>query len=152
MANRIALGKANNGSSDIYGLWISKPAISGGFDGNVINGSGVLCDDEDMLFDSRKGKFASVLANQDGTGSAQSVTVPAGKRPMLPTGVNESNIKLSGATVAELLTEGTASLLVFDTLNPYFAVPLSVPNLPNATLLDIMNSLLLYLTTHILHH
>ena len=83
MANRIALGKANDGSSDIYGLWISKPAISGGFDGNVINGSGVLCDDEDMLFDSRKGKFASVLANQTGTGSAQSVTVPAGKRLML---------------------------------------------------------------------
>ena len=79
MANRVVLGKANNGSSDIYGLWISKPAISGGFDGNVINGSGVLCDDEDMLFDSRKGKFASVLANQNGTGSAQSITVPAGK-------------------------------------------------------------------------
>ena len=83
MANRVVLGKANNGSSDIYGLWISKPAISGGFDGNVINGSGVLCDDEDMLFDSRKGKFASVLANQNGTGSAQSITVPAGKRLML---------------------------------------------------------------------
>jgi len=83
MANRVVLGTANDGSSDVYGLWISKPAISGGFDGNVINGSGVLCDDEDMLFDSRKGKFASVLANQDGTGSAQSVTVPAGKRLML---------------------------------------------------------------------
>ena len=83
MANRIVLGKANDGSSDVYGLWLSKPAISGGFDGNVINGSGVLCDDEDMLFDSRKGKFASVLANQNGSGSAQSVTVPAGKRLML---------------------------------------------------------------------
>ena len=83
MANRIVLGKANDGSSDVYGLWISKPAISGGFDGNVINGSGVLCNDEDMLFDSRKGKFASVLANQNGTGSVQSVTVPAGKRLML---------------------------------------------------------------------
>ena len=78
MANRIVLGKANDGSSDVYGLWISKPAISGGFDGNVINGSGVLCNDEDMLFDSRKGKFASVLANQNGTGSVQSVTVPPG--------------------------------------------------------------------------
>ena len=83
MANRIVLGKANDGSSDVYGLWISKPAISGGFDGNVINGSGVLCDEEDMLIDSRKGKFASVLANQNGTGSVQSVTVPAGKRLML---------------------------------------------------------------------
>ena len=77
MANRIVLGKANDGSSDVYGLWLSKPG------GNVINGSGVLCNDEDMLFDSRKGKFASVLANQNGTGSAQSVTVPAGKRLML---------------------------------------------------------------------
>ena len=83
MANRIVLGKANDGSSDVYGLWLSKPAISGGFDGNVINGSGVLCDEEDMLIDSRKGKFASVLANQNGTGSVQSVTVPAGKRLML---------------------------------------------------------------------
>ena len=77
MANRIVLGKANDGSSDVYGLWLSKPGV------NVVNGSGVLCNDEDMLFDSRKGKFASVLANQNGTGSAQSVTVPAGKRLML---------------------------------------------------------------------
>ena len=77
MANRIVLGKANDGSSDVYGLWLSKPGV------NVVNGSGVLCDEEDMLIDSRKGKFASVLANQNGTGSAQSVTVPAGKRLML---------------------------------------------------------------------
>ena len=42
----------------------------------------MLCDQEDMLFDSRKGKFAQIFANQDGTGSAQSVTVPAGKRLM----------------------------------------------------------------------
>ncbi len=77
MANRIVLGKANDGSSDVYGLWLSKPGV------NVVNGSGVLCDEEDMLIDSRKGKFASVLANQNGSGSAQSVTVPAGKRLML---------------------------------------------------------------------
>ena len=83
MSNRIVLGKANDGSSDIYGLWVSKPAISGGFNGNVINGSGVLCDQEDMLFDSRKGKFNQVLAKNTGTGSGQTVTVPAGKRVML---------------------------------------------------------------------
>jgi|TARA_B100000315_G_C14436415_1_gene522631 hypothetical protein len=77
MANRIVLGKANDGSSDVYGLWLSKPGV------NIVNGSGVLCDEEDMLIDSRKGKFASVLANQNGTGSVQSVTVPAGKRLML---------------------------------------------------------------------
>ena len=77
MANRIVLGKANDGSSDVYGLWLSKPGV------NIVNGSGVLCDEEDMLIDSRKGKFASVLANQNGSGSAQSVTVPAGKRLML---------------------------------------------------------------------
>jgi len=83
MSNRIVLGKANDGSSDIYGLWVSKPAISGGFNGNVINGSGVLCDQEDMLFDSRKGKFNQILASKTGTGSGQTVTVPAGKRVML---------------------------------------------------------------------
>ena len=76
MANRVVLGKANDGSSDIYGLFVSKPGV------DIINGSGVLCDQEDMLFDSRKGKFAQIFANQDGTGSAQSVTVPAGKRLM----------------------------------------------------------------------
>ena len=76
MAKRVVLGKANDGSSNIYGLFVSKPGVE------IINGSGVLCDQEDMLFDSRKGKFAQVLANQDGTGSAQSVTVPAGKRLM----------------------------------------------------------------------
>ena len=83
MARRIVLGKANDGSSDIYGLWISKPAISGGFDGNVVNGSGVLCAQEDMLFDSRKGKFNQILAKNTGTGSGQTVTVPAGKRVMV---------------------------------------------------------------------
>ena len=76
MANRVVLGKANDGSSDIYGLFVSKPGV------DIINGSGVLCDQEDMLFDSRKGKFAQIFANQDGTGSTQSVTVPAGKRLM----------------------------------------------------------------------
>ena len=77
MAKRIVLGKANDGSSDIYGLFVSKPGVE------IVNGSGVLCDQEDMLFDSRKGKFAQILANQNGTGSAQSVTVPAGKRLMV---------------------------------------------------------------------
>ena len=77
MAKRVLLGKANDGSSNIYGLFVSKPGVE------IINGSGVLCDQEDMLFDSRKGKFAQVLANQNGTGSAQSVTVPAGKRLMV---------------------------------------------------------------------
>ena len=67
MANRILLG--NRGGT--YGLFVSKPGS------NVIS-----CDDEDLMFDSRKGKFAQVLANQNGSGSAQSVTVPAGKRLM----------------------------------------------------------------------
>ena len=77
MAKRVLLGKANDGCSNIYGLFVSKPGVE------IINGSGVLCDQEDMLFDSRKGKFAQVLANQNGSGSAQSVTVPAGKRLMV---------------------------------------------------------------------
>ena len=68
MANRILLG--NRGGT--YGLFVSKPGS------NVIS-----CDDEDLMFDSRKGKYAQVLANQNGSGSAQSVTVSAGKRLMV---------------------------------------------------------------------
>ena len=62
MSNRLVLGKANDGSSDIYGLWMSKPGV------NIVNGSGVLCDQEDMLFDSRRAEIVSQpLAS--GTGS-----------------------------------------------------------------------------------
>ena len=112
MANRIALGKANDGSSDIYGLWISKPGVA------IVNGSGVLCDQEDMLFDSRKGKFASVLANQTGTGSTQSVTVPAGKRLMLFINGSDSRCRhyatqtVSTNTMSITVTNGVKYLLV----------------------------------------
>ena len=86
MADRILLGKANDGSSDIYGLWVSKPAISGGFDGNVVNGSGVLCDLEDMMFDSRH-DYGQVLAKGvvEGDGGADniSVTVRDGVEPFV---------------------------------------------------------------------
>ena len=47
MADRLVVGKANDGTSDVYGLWVSKPGV------NVINGSGVLAASEDLLFDSR---------------------------------------------------------------------------------------------------
>ena len=118
MANRIVLGKANDGSSDVYGLWMSKPAISGGFDGNVINGSGVLCDDEDMLIDSRKGKFAQVLLNQGGTGSAQTVPVPAGKRCMVFIAPHSSQCRhyatqtVSGNTMSITVSNGVRYVLL----------------------------------------
>ena len=63
MADRLVVGKANNGTSDVYGLWVSKPGV------NVINGSGVLASAEDLLFDSRN-PFGQVL-------SSGAIVVPA---------------------------------------------------------------------------
>jgi hypothetical protein len=60
MADRLVLGKANNGTSDIYGLWVSKPGV------NVIDGSGVLTDSRNLLFDSRN-PYGQVL--KAGSGS-----------------------------------------------------------------------------------
>lgn len=63
MADRLVVGKANDGSNDIYGLWVSKPGV------NVINGSGVLTDSRNLLFDSRN-PFGQVL--KAGAGSVPS--------------------------------------------------------------------------------
>jgi hypothetical protein len=63
MADRLVVGKANDGTSDVYGLWVSKPGV------NVINGSGVLTDSRNLLFDSRN-PFGQVL--KAGSGSVPS--------------------------------------------------------------------------------
>ena len=68
MADRLCLGKANNGSSDVYGLWVSKPGV------NVINGSGVLAASEDLLFDSRN-PFGQVLKSGVVTASGDTTTI-----------------------------------------------------------------------------
>ena len=94
MANRILLG--NRGGT--YGLFVSKPGS------NVIS-----CDDEDLMFDSRKGKFAQVLANQNGSGSAQSVTVPAGKRLMLFINPSDSRCR---HTATQTVSTNTMSITV----------------------------------------
>ena len=94
MANRILLG--NRGGT--YGLFVSKPGS------NVIS-----CDDEDLMFDSRKGKFAQVLANQIGSGSAQSVTVPAGKRLMLFINPSDSRCR---HTATQTVSTNTMSITV----------------------------------------
>ena len=94
MANRILLG--NRGGT--YGLFVSKPGS------NVIS-----CDDEDLMFDSRKGKFAEVLANQNGSGSAQSVTVPAGKRLMLFINPSDSRCR---HTATQTVSTNTMSITV----------------------------------------
>ena len=94
MANRILLG--NRGGT--YGLFVSKPGS------NVIS-----CDDEDLMFDSRKGKFAQVLANQNGSGSAQSVTVPAGKRLMLFLNPSDSRCR---HTATQTVSTNTMSITV----------------------------------------
>lgn len=70
MAERLCLGKANNGTSDVYGLWVSKPGV------NVINGSGVLAASEDLLFDSRN-PFGQVLKSGVVTAGADTTTVVA---------------------------------------------------------------------------
>ena len=94
MANRILLG--NRGGT--YGLFVSKPGS------NVIS-----CDDEDLMLDSRKGKFAQVLANQNGSGSAQSVTVPAGKRLMLFINPSDSRCR---HTATQTVSTNTMSITV----------------------------------------
>ena len=68
MADRLCLGKANNGTSDVYGLWVSKPGV------NVINGSGVLAASEDLLFDSRN-PFGQVLKSGVVSCTADSTTI-----------------------------------------------------------------------------
>jgi hypothetical protein len=68
---RILLGKANDGSSDIYGMWVSKANVP------VIDPtSGELCNVEDMLFDSRH-DYGQTLARGlvDGTGGADTIDV-----------------------------------------------------------------------------
>ena len=81
MANRVVLGKANDGSSDIYGLFVSKPGV------DIINGSGVLCDQEDMLFDSTNMDYGQTLARGFVAGDAGatnvSVTVRDGVDPFV---------------------------------------------------------------------
>ena len=94
MANRILLG--NRGGT--YGLFVSKPGS------NVIS-----CDDEDLMFYSRKGKFAQVLSNQNGSGSAQSVTVPAGKRLMLFINPSDSRCR---HTATQTVSTNTMSITV----------------------------------------
>ena len=103
MANRVLLG--NRGGT--YGLFVSKPGS------NVVS-----CDDEDLMFDSRKGKFAQVLANQNGTGSSQSVTVPAGKRLMLFINPSDSRCRhaatqtVSGNTMSVTVSNGVKYVLM----------------------------------------
>ena len=109
MANRVLLGKATTarGGSSVYGLWVSKPTF------NV-----ETCDDEDLMFDSTKGKFAQVLANQNGSGSAQSVTVPAGKRLMLFINPSDSRCRhtatqtVSGNTMSVTVSNGVKYVLM----------------------------------------
>lgn len=69
MADRLVVGKANDGTSDVYGLWVSKPGV------NVINsGTGVLAASEDLLFDSRN-VYGQVLKSGTETCAGDSTTV-----------------------------------------------------------------------------
>ena len=77
---RVLLGKANDGSSDIYGMWVSKPGIP------VVDGSGVLCNVEKMMFDSRHdyGQTLAVgVVEGDGGADNISVTVRDGVEPFV---------------------------------------------------------------------
>ena len=77
---RVLLGKANDGSSDIYGMWVSKAGVP------VVNGSGVLCNVEKMMFDSRHdyGQTLAVgVVEGDGGADNISVTVRDGVDPFV---------------------------------------------------------------------
>ena len=104
MAKRVLVGKANDGSSDIYGLWVSKPTV------DVIDGSSVLCDQEDMMFDSRKGKHGVILGSGTGTGSGQTVTVPAGKRTMMFMTPNASDMGAGAYSQQQTIPGATQTL------------------------------------------
>ena len=104
MAKRLLVGKANDGSSDIYGLWVSKPTV------DIVDGSNVLCDQEDMMFDSRKGKHGMFLGSGTGTGSAQTVTVPAGKRTMMFMTPNASDMGAGAYSQQQTIPGATQTL------------------------------------------
>ena len=104
MAKRVLVGKANDGSSDIYGLWVSKPTV------DVIDGSGELCKQEDMMFDSRKGKHGMFLGSGTGTGSGQTVTVPAGKRTMIFMTPNASDMGAGAYSQQQTILGATQTL------------------------------------------
>lgn len=53
MVDRIVLGRADSNS---FGLWISKEGV------NVVDGSGNLTSENNLLFDSRKQYFGQILA------------------------------------------------------------------------------------------
>jgi len=116
MADRVVVGKANDGTSDVYGLWVSKPGVS------VIT-AGVLAGTNDLLFDSRN-PYGQVL-------SATTVTLSSGVNNIGFTAVNgkkslvlwwyTSSTKLSSADplimgeieVTQSVT-GTTGTLTFD--------------------------------------
>ena len=78
---RVLLGKANDGSSDIYGMWVSKVGVP------VIDPtSGELCNVEKMMFDSRHdyGQTLAVgVVEGDGGADNISVTVRDGVEPFV---------------------------------------------------------------------
>ena len=80
MANRVLLGKARytSGGSDNYGLWISKPGTEVF---TTVSGNAVLCDKEDMLFDTNL-DYGQILAKGNvSSATPVSVTVRSGVSP-----------------------------------------------------------------------
>ena len=66
---RVVLGKATVGSSTEYGLWVSKQGV------DVIDTSGVLTDDENLIFDSTKSEAGLIL--DSGSATVSYTSLPA---------------------------------------------------------------------------
>lgn len=119
MAKRLVIGKANNGTSDIYGLWVSKPGV------NVINGSGVLAASEDLLFDSRN-SYGQVLKSGVVTVNPDTTTIVS---------FNARN----GQTPPFIWWRASATKLTLADVNFYTALTVDVSVTGNSGELQIVN-------------
>ena len=102
MADRILLGKARytSGGSDNYGLWISKPGTAVF---TTVSGNAVLCDKEDMLFDTNL-DYGQILAKGNVSSATNiSVTVRSGVSPFtVAKGYSGTTIQTRNTTAGDL--------------------------------------------------
>ena len=82
MADRVLLGKARytSGGSDNYGLWVSKPGTAVF---TTVSGNAVLCDKEDMIFDTNLDYGQVVAKGSISTSTDVPVTVRDGVDPFV---------------------------------------------------------------------
>lgn len=114
MANRVLLGKRG---SD-YGLFVSKSGS------NVVS-----CDDDDMLFDSRKPRHGQILkaglnSCVNGTNSTVTATIPASENVMVFLGGNTNfNKPIAEVTAAQTLSSNTLTITFSTSSSTVIGVP-----------------------------